>query len=166
MRVMVKSQRDAEEYCKDCINPTYVISITTPGDPQANIHPEHSGTIKAVLRLAFDDVEADEPRAITTDQAMQIKNFINNHWEEIAKSDLLVHCGAGISRSAGAAAAILLAKTGSDDQIMENGRYTPNRTVYREVLNQFLGSMSDEEIEQRFFINTQRWAEQHQEELG
>ena len=46
----------------------------------------------------------------------------------------LVHCGAGQSRSAGVAAAILKWMTGSDAQIFDNRKYTPNMRCYRLVL--------------------------------
>ena len=49
-------------------------------------------------------------------------------------TDVIVHCDAGISRSAGVAAAILKHTTGDDSSIFENGLYDPNLWCYRKTL--------------------------------
>ena len=49
-------------------------------------------------------------------------------------TDVIVHCDAGISRSAGVAAAILKYTTGDDSSIFQNGLYDPNIWCYRKTL--------------------------------
>lgn len=53
---------------------------------------------------------------------------------EYPDTDVIVHCDAGISRSAGVAAAILKHTTGDDSSIFENGLYDPNLWCYQKTL--------------------------------
>ena len=53
---------------------------------------------------------------------------------EYPNTDVIVHCDAGISRSAGVAAAILKHTTGDDSSIFQNGLYDPNLWCYRKTL--------------------------------
>jgi len=48
----------------------------------------------------------------------------------------VVHCSAGIARSAGVAGAISLVLNGKDAMFFK-GRYIPNRFVYRTILNEW-----------------------------
>lgn len=86
---------------------TIVISITDPGKPEAKIDP----AVKDILRLTFEDVEPDVWEAIgvtltynafSLDQAKRIHNFWYKHNNSDVRT-LIVHCEAGISRSAGVA---------------------------------------------------------------
>lgn len=76
-----------------------VISITTPGDGEAELH---DGWV-AVMRLAFDDVDAPEGADVAFDALMarDIVLWVFAHKDEIDM--LIVHCDAGISRSAAVA---------------------------------------------------------------
>ena len=80
-----------------------MISITgfNPYDVnnQAQLHP-HWGE---VLRLAFDDVSirGDDLHGITEEQAAQIIAFLDAVQDKVDK--VVVHCLAGVSRSAGVA---------------------------------------------------------------
>ena len=47
---------------------------------------------------------------------------------------MIIHCWAGVSRSAAVAAAILKVYTGNDDQIFKSGTYAPNMYVYHKIL--------------------------------
>lgn len=100
-------RRAAEALSGSGLAHTIVISITDPGKPEAKIDP----AVKDILRLTFEDVEPDVWEAIgvtltynafSLDQAKRIHNF----WYKHNNSDvhtLIVHCEAGISRSAGVA---------------------------------------------------------------
>lgn len=78
-------------------SPHYVISIGEKGD-NCKLHPKH----KAVLRLEFDDIPHHIPgyKMFSTFQAKQIIRFA----EQVPDGEILiVHCEAGISRSAAVA---------------------------------------------------------------
>lgn len=48
---------------------------------------------------------------------------------------IIVHCEAGVSRSAGVAAALLKYAGEDQNQILKNPKYRSNMTCYRMVLN-------------------------------
>ena len=67
--------------------------------------------------------------------AKKIIDLVEAHFEET--EEIIVHCQAGISRSAGVAAALHLVLNDSDEPIFSNKRYKPNMRVYRMVLNEW-----------------------------
>ena len=122
--------------------PYIVISITDPGMPQAEL--AQSDRLRGVLRLAFHDSgqEIDVPGlegfrlsddatvAMTRADADSIVGFVLDH---VANCDIvLCQCEAGMSRSAGVAAALSQVLNRDDRFFFEN--YTPNLDVYRRVL--------------------------------
>lgn len=90
--------------------------------------------IKSILRLSFNDVDKGCYGAMNEKDADDIVHFCSK-W--LPQTNLLVHCEAGLSRSAGVCAAILKWYEGSDMQIFGNAYYRPNMHCYREVLNAF-----------------------------
>ena len=123
------------------ISPTHVISITDPGDDEV----EFEG-VSTLLRLAFHDVHAagglvsklligrgdgDLP---CIDHAQAILDF----GQQIpAKARVLVHCGAGVSRSTAAAYLLLcMNKPGAEMQAYQLLRVLrpqarPNRLIVK-----------------------------------
>jgi predicted protein tyrosine phosphatase len=102
-----------------------------------------------VLRLGFHDLDQTYPgHAIilfNTDMAHQIKDFIVDKSCEHGLTDLaivgtlnnmsvVVHCEAGISRSAAVAGALSKYFLGDDSKFFRTP-YLPNRMVYRTLLN-------------------------------
>ena len=100
------------------------------------MHLKGNGII-AHFKIHFDDVEKNEQNyiVITDDGAKRIVKFINSIKNETDR--LIVHCEAGISRSAGVAAATMKFLQGDDAPIFDNPKYCPNMTCYRKVLNAF-----------------------------
>lgn len=159
MEFIVLSRENAADFSyrvkKDCI----FISITDPelckNDFAKNPH------IKAILRLAFDDVDGFQDKMFSTDQPMtltqakEIANFVLE-WKD--KVDLIVvHCEAGISRSAGVCAAIMKYLTNDDMAIFGNCYFCPNMYCYRLVLNAFMCPLNEEEIKTKEDYNTYIW---------
>jgi predicted protein tyrosine phosphatase len=110
--------------------PHAVISIREPGSDQPAIpRNEHC---RGILRLSFHDVdrEADGKLLFTAADAREILAFVTRVRPEI--ETLVVHCEAGISRSAGVAAALAKVYDGSDGFFFEH--YIPNRLVYSTLL--------------------------------
>lgn len=122
------------------IHKVSLISITDPD--RENIQIDTS-VFKDVLEIKFWDLEAPfgDYQIITKEQGKTIKDFINEN--EV----FLVHCEAGISRSAGVAKAIeclkgfsgdtyLYSTTNSQDSIRNHVRYYPNNIVYNAVIGE------------------------------
>lgn len=83
------------------MNHVAVISITTPNHERARLKPG----FRWVLRLDFHDVDVALPgvKMFTIEEAKGVVAFLSNVEDEGATS-LLVHCDAGLSRSAAVAA--------------------------------------------------------------
>lgn len=105
------------------------ISSSMSDEPPFN---RNNHAIHEILYLFFDDEEIG-PNAITEHDAKGIAKFSQKWWDSI--DQIVVHCDAGVSRSAGVAAAILKHFTDNDTQIFNDVRYCPNITCYRKVLN-------------------------------
>lgn len=105
----------------------HYISITCCDCPVANLDriPENR-----ILRLAFDDVDTGDT-AMSLIQAQAVVDFLESNDIDV----LVIHCGAGRSRSAGVAAAIMNHFSRDDDVIFQ--RYTPNMNCYRKVIQAF-----------------------------
>lgn len=98
-RLLVLSHRNAE--AARWKEGTAVISIVTPGDREAELDANNEG----VLRLSFDDTHSRGPAdtPFSAEQAREVLDFALAH----AHCDVIaIHCGAGLSRSAGVALAL------------------------------------------------------------
>lgn len=107
-----------------------IISISSIGDESPKFKTNNS--IKDILYLNFND-EEDGAFAIQYEHARKIAIFIDTMKNMV--DQFIVHCDAGISRSAGVAAAILKYLTNDDTSIFEDPQYYPNRRCYCYVLN-------------------------------
>lgn len=132
MKITVMNRADAVRYSYRPQNErSAVISISTPNEKyNGNIHSSIYNGISGVLRLWFDDVESGQD-CIQKEDAEKIKRFVEAHKED----QIIVHCDAGISRSAGIAAALMKYYNGDDTPIFDNPRYCPNMLCYRTMLN-------------------------------
>ena len=110
--------------------PYIVVSITDSGAPEAVV--AESPHCLGVLRLQFHDADrAQRDRVtVTADDARAVVRFVRQHRD--AARLIVCQCEAGISRSAGVAAA--LSKWLQDDDTPFFERFIPNRLVYRTVL--------------------------------
>lgn len=127
--IKIMSRNEAKTYSahKD-IPESAIISIYSSGD--APCHFCKNGRIKAVGKWCFDDLADD--RGITQEQANQIAAFVKRN--EFIET-LIVHCDAGISRSAGIAAAISKWYFGTDEAVFDNPQYIPNMRCYNLMIN-------------------------------
>ena len=143
MNVTVMSRDQVIEYCKmEHDTPAVIISIS---DPYREYYSEPFRTkrnnVLAIQRLSFSDADkpgkdvygrdAAEGDLMSDGDALLIKRLLDTYPD----TDVIVHCDAGISRSAGVAAAILKAKTNDDSSIFNHYRYRPNMRCYRKTLN-------------------------------
>jgi predicted protein tyrosine phosphatase len=145
VEVVVMSEDAVKKY--ECVEPHVVISIRSP-DGEAVELPENPAR-KGVLRLAFHDVDGPgeediasrwlrragiAPIPMSRDQAEEVREFVRQN-DDVGV--VICNCEAGISRSAGVAAA--LAKTYNGDDGRYFVQYHPNRHAYRMVLDAMQG---------------------------
>jgi predicted protein tyrosine phosphatase len=145
VNVLVMSQEKAESTIIDV--PYIHISVYSPGSDGA-VLPDNEKRID-VLRLCFHDIESVndpndfglkflkkygiEPRLFYTEDAQSIIEFLEKHKEV---ETIVVNCEAGISRSAGIAAAIAKFRNGDDESYFK--RYHPNLLAYKTLLKMFM----------------------------
>lgn len=140
MKMTVMSRKAAHEYSFQNIPKTIIISIASI-DEEKNTFAKNPNIID-ILYLFFDDVEKNEPNHITITDARLIIDFINKY--KNSDVELVVHCGAGVSRSAGVCAAIMKIVNDNDFPIFDNPRFCPNMTCYRTVLETYFGAYDEE----------------------
>ena len=143
---------------------TAIISITDTDKADVIFEKNEANGIRAVLRLKFDDVERDykNEHCITKEDAESIVKFVNKNKNKVDK--FIVHCEAGVSRSAGVGAAIMKALNGDDWDVFKNPLKCPNMKCYRTVLNAFAdaGYFDEDPMEEIKFkeeTNIAKWKE-------
>lgn len=143
---------------------TAIISITDTDKADVIFEKNEANGIRAVLKLKFDDVERDykNEHCITKEDAESIVKFVNKNKNKVDK--FIVHCEAGVSRSAGVGAAIMKALNGDDWDVFKNPLKCPNMKCYRMVLNAFAdaGYFDEDPMEEIKFkeeTNIAKWKE-------
>ena len=135
MEFKVYSRNKAKKESYKLDKPTIIISIT---DPDKNLNTfANNPNIIAICRLQFDDTDPDIKLKyevlMAPKDASKIKDFVEAYKD---KAELLiVHCEAGISRSAGVMAAIQKYLIGDDSAIFNSRRFCPNMHCYKLTLN-------------------------------
>jgi predicted protein tyrosine phosphatase len=135
---------------KNIVNSRNHIIISINEDSSYSCIPSDT-YCKGILRLVFDDIDENtygthsysetlkkyKEKLFTRVQAREILDFVDAHKDEV--NLIIVHCHAGISRSAGTAAALSYILNGTDDAVV---RIRPcfNRFVYRTILNEYYGA--------------------------
>jgi protein tyrosine phosphatase len=108
-----------------------------------------------VFLFNFDDEEHPHPNAMTELDAMHMVRVVNLFKDCVNK--IVVHCGAGISRSAGVAGALGKWLNNDDSFIFNNPKFCPNKTCYRLVLNEAMGKVDEKDLEELFVHNEDIW---------
>lgn len=72
---------------------------------------------------------------------------------------IFVHCDAGISRSAGVAAATMKYLNGDDWPIWNNYMYAPNTRCYRLMMNEYFGAFDADEAYDKYVKNMEIYKE-------
>lgn len=115
-------------------SPHILISIRTPG--QEYYKPMDNKNRLDMLTLIFHDVDVahDGMRSLFNEaQAKRILDFVNKWKDRI--DEIVVNCNAGFSRSPGVAAALSIILNGDDEEYFR--KYSPNRLVYRTILETY-----------------------------
>lgn len=139
--VLILSANLAEKYLGD--TPYILISIHNPSDKPIKLNYDQNCV--STLVLSFADAEngsfggAKFENVFTDDQANQIADFIIKYINQIKL--LVVNCQAGMSRSAGAGAAISKVINGEDQLFFDY--YRPNSTVRSKVYRALMEKTND-----------------------
>lgn len=142
MYIEVMNRRDATRLCYKPSSGRKIsmISIFTPGDEYQSGPVVRNG-VKALLTVGFCDVSEDSPEtpAITQEDADKIAQFI---LYRVSKGcdDFIIHCDAGMSRSAGVARAMeLFFNVPADNVVYQHGNFANNfvfRMVFHALMDQ------------------------------
>lgn len=123
--ILVMNQRQAEAYSPG--EAAICISIVTPGEDPADLEEGWD----SVLRLQFHDVQDRGVAPISRKQAREVVDFV---WGNRDAVRLIVHCEAGVSRSAGVALAAKEILDGTVPPRLEKRFSLHNKLVRRRVL--------------------------------
>jgi len=134
MKFTVLSRKDAQTYKPE--GTAVLISITDPESDQ--MFPDHD--YPHALYLKFHDID----RVISGYDTFEYEDadMILEIWEMEKDNvdEFVIHCEAGISRSAAVAAALSKIHTGNDMEFF-TGRFLPNQLVYSMILYQHFGTL-------------------------
>lgn len=143
MWIEIMSRREVCWYCEEHHDePCVMISISDPRmwyDSSPFVSSENK--VVDILELMFSDAdkpgldvycnEAGVEDLMSDEDARRVAEFVAKYRGE----NIIVHCDAGISRSAGVAAAIMKHLSGDDSRIFDSSRWHPNMWCYRKTLN-------------------------------
>ena len=147
LQIAIMSESDAVWYSMKAKEPYSMISITSKKD--GYIAPiKVNSYLQHFIRFQFNDLDKDVNylKAPIIDDFSGLKSFIDN----LKSSTLIVHCGAGMSRSPGLMAAILEYLEVEDYSVFDDKRYKPNMLVYR-LASQELGIGKTQEFYDNLF---------------
>ena len=154
MKVTVMSRFDAVFYCYNPHpEPVVMISVSDPHRQYADApFCSEVNNVRRVLSLCFADANQPGPDIYGYDarvedlmrdeDAAQVAELLRTYPD----TDVIVHCDAGISRSAGIAAAVLKHTTGDDSSIFENGLYDPNLWCYQKTLAALTAAEAEQNV--------------------
>lgn len=143
--LFVESRSRAHRFCHAKHDRSSVIvSISSPlCDYDQKIFRSEENGVKDILRLEFCDADqhdvenhyCEEDLLMTDEDADRVVAFVEKNVQP--GTDIIVHCDAGISRSAAVAAAIARHYTGDDSCVFDSGLYRPNMWCYRKMMNAY-----------------------------
>ena len=112
--------------------------------PASSIEDDNIEYVKKKFAQKGDGTSSDEDAKKICEAVNEMKDFV---------TQIIVHCEAGVSRSAGVAAAIGKYLNGDDMFIFGAPRFSPNITCYRKVLNTFMNENVPLDLDKIKFSN-------------
>ena len=149
MKFTVMNRQAAKKYSYHEHGHSYIIISINNIDESPNRF-NHNDELVNVLSLFFDDVGQGQPCCMKQSDADKIIKFVNAYMNV---DECVVHCSAGVSRSAGVAAALMKIVNDSDKEIFDDAKYSPNIGCYSLVLKSFFGSYDKEPLEEKYRCN-------------
>lgn len=143
MNIYILSRLMAESGRYMPSEPYFAISIVSPEAIDVVLKPDELRVGSLYMKfMDLDDSHDGRYDVITPATAQRIADIVHRYGDSIS---YVVHCEAGISRSAGVAAAISKYLTGDDSSIFRT--HIPNRLVYRTVLEALMcTSVAEQDI--------------------
>jgi protein-tyrosine phosphatase len=132
----IMDRYDAIEYCKEeHVHSSIIISISSANGYKPRLVKTDHNRVVAVLYLFFDD-EVIGNNTFSNEQAERIVRFVDAWKSKVER--LVVHCDAGVSRSAAVCAAMKRYLGFDNQDIFTSQQYEPNPLVYETLIQQFL----------------------------
>lgn len=150
INLKIMSEYEAQRKSSSFSVPTAIISITGPTEDPVIF--ADNDNIKEIFRMRFYDFDVgeDESREATQKDFNGLKTFIDSLKAKNIEQ-LIVHCAAGISRSAGVACAID-EYLGLNNNFWFQRQYFPNLLVYRLTCNELGISKTQETYDKLFGV--------------
>lgn len=151
---------DASDVTKN----TVIVIIQDNGKTFPNLNNFVINKVREVDCFWFDDVENEsEGRMASSTDFIELASLVVDNKSK--NTDFIISCVGGVSRSAAIAAAFMMCCNGSDDPIWRNGKYCPNKTIYKELMNTIVSmypaesqcKISDTEVNEKEDINIKLW---------
>ena len=143
--IYVMSYKEAFDYVYNHSTPNNppnsfaMISIREEEPGRAAFQYIPNGNLKYVLNIYFSDTEVPTHgcRLMSDADAVRIKEFVERLVKKNQINFLIIHCYAGISRSAAVAAALEKVYNSDDSKYFSGDRYVPNPYIYKTMLNAY-----------------------------
>jgi predicted protein tyrosine phosphatase len=146
MHIAITNRVIAEKASALIKTPHAIISITDPDSDLPAFAPNENRI--AILSLRFYDLEDISDQMETKDAVEYLSQFGDGLFKDVQAAEIvhfvehikdrvkgiLIHCHAGVSRSAAVAAVIELMLNGSNERVFNDRRYSPNLYVYTKLL--------------------------------
>ena len=130
MRFLTLSEKQLLQEYLQIKEPHVLISIS---NPNCIVKITNIPSCKGILKLKFQDIETIDEKSVFFDHGMArtLLDFINETVDRI--NLIVVHCGAGVSRSVAVASALSKIINNCDDYIFSKS--SPNMLVYISILD-------------------------------
>lgn len=129
--VRIRSRKDMQQEAYVIDKPCFIISIHDLDKYPIRFPVNHE--IRDAKSFAFEDIDdASDLTSISNEDARNIANYVRKYADKSEDLICYVNCEAGLSRSAGVAAAISKYFLGDDSWVFKT-KY-PNMLCYRRVL--------------------------------
>lgn len=137
-------QHDIEE-------PFLILSIVTPLDRKPFFKNPHA---IIVTEFFYDE---ENVMGMSEEHAKHFADAVKYNKDKV--EHIFVHCDAGISRSAGVAAATMKYLNGDDWPIWNSYMYSPNTRCYRLMMNEYFGAFDADEAYDKYVKNMEIYKE-------
>ena len=140
MNYQIMSRSEAKRASYHITVPTIIVSITDPDRDVVRFCNAPNSNILGICRVSFDDIDrkqSPDDILMSQEDAKKIKAFVERY--KGRAEQIIVHCEAGVSRSAGVMAAIKEWLDGDKLSTWNDQRYRPNQHCYRQMIEAIFG---------------------------